>query len=125
LRIFALQRVRDAAGIFDHFEAALDVAAGVGDDLAVLGGEQQGELLDVAFDQLLEFEHDPGATLRIGRGPGRKGVARGGDCLLEVGGGAEAHPGLDAAIVRVEHVALPLAGRMNRARDEMVDITHG
>ena len=37
LGIFALQRVRDAAGELDHFEPALDVALGVGDDLAVLG----------------------------------------------------------------------------------------
>ena len=77
------------------------------------------------FDQRLEVEHHPGAALRVGRGPGRAGVARGGDRALEVGGGAEADPRLDAAIVGVEHVALPLARRDSRAADEMVDVTHG
>ena len=50
--IFALQRMRDAAGEFDHLEAALNVAAGVGDHLAVLGREQVRELVHVLFDQL-------------------------------------------------------------------------
>ena len=106
LGIFALQRVRDAAGELDHLEAALDVALGVGDDLAVLGGEQEGEIVHVGLDQRLELEHHPGAALRVGRGPGGQGLAGGGDRALEVGGGAEAHPRLDAAIVGVEHVAL-------------------
>ena len=38
--VFALQQMRDAAGELDHFQAALDVAFGVGDHLAMLGGEQ-------------------------------------------------------------------------------------
>ena len=41
---FALQEVRDAAGELDDFEAALDVALGVGEGLAVLGREEPREL---------------------------------------------------------------------------------
>src|SRR4029450_6577997 len=40
---FPLQQVRDAARELDHFEPALDVALGVGDGLAVLGGQELGE----------------------------------------------------------------------------------
>ena len=105
LGIFALQRMRDAAGELDHLEPALDVAPGVGDHLAVLGGEEEREILHILLDQRLEVEHHPGAALRVGRGPGREGLAGGGDRALEVGGGAEADLRLHAAIVRVEHVA--------------------
>ena len=124
--IFALQRMRDAAGEFDHLEPALDVALGVGDDLAVLGREQLGELVHVRFDQLLELEHDAGAALRVGRRPAGLGGIGGVDRLLQVGGGAEADPGLDRALVGVEDVRFAVAGGIARAADEMVDFTqHG
>ena len=108
-RIFALERMRDAAGEFDHFEPALDVALRVGDDLAVLARQDVRELVHVGFDQRLVIEHDARAALRVGRGPGRLGGARGVHRALEVGGRAEADMGLDLALVGVEHVALPLA----------------
>src|SRR3546814_19189679 len=44
LGIFALQQMGDAAGEFDDFQAALDVALRVGQHLAMFGGEQQGPL---------------------------------------------------------------------------------
>ena len=43
LGVLALQQVRDADGELDDLEAALDVALGVGDGLAVLAGEQFGQ----------------------------------------------------------------------------------
>ena len=46
--VLALQQMRDAAGELDHLEAALDVALGVGDGLAVLAREAVGELVVVA-----------------------------------------------------------------------------
>ena len=69
----ALQQVRNAAGELHHLEAALDVALGVGEGLAVLGGQQPGEVVVFGLHQLEELEHDAGAALRIGRGPGRLG----------------------------------------------------
>ena len=53
-----LSRVRDAAGELDHLEAALDLAQRVGDHLAVLVGDQPGELVGLAVDQLAEGEQD-------------------------------------------------------------------
>ncbi len=47
---------------------------------------------------------------------GEGGIARCGDRPVEVGRGAEADPGLDAAVVGVEDVAVPLAGRMGARR---------
>ncbi len=71
--IFAFERLRDPAAIFDDLEPALNVAAGIGDDLAVLGAQELGQFLHVRFDQLAILEHDPRAALRIGGGPGRLG----------------------------------------------------
>jgi len=45
LRVFALQHVRDAAAELDHFQPALDIALGIGNDLAVFGREQPRELV--------------------------------------------------------------------------------
>ena len=47
LGVLTLEQVRDADGELDDLDAALDVALGVGDGLAVLEGEQFGELVDV------------------------------------------------------------------------------
>src|SRR3546814_3194794 len=69
LGVFAFQRMRDAAGEFDDFEPALDVAPGVGDDLAVFGRQQVRQLVHVLFDQHLEVEHHPRTPLRIDCGP--------------------------------------------------------
>ena len=69
--VLALEQVRDAAGELDDLEAALDVALGVGDGLAVLAREQLGELVVVALHQLQELHQDAGAPLRVGRGPFR------------------------------------------------------
>ena len=74
------------------------------------------------FDQPLELEHDAGAALRVGRGPGRLGGLGGVDRALELGGGAERDLRLHLALVGVEDVAAARAvGRIAVAADEMVD----
>jgi hypothetical protein len=104
-RIFPFERLRDAAGELDDLEAALNVALGVGDDLAVLGAERVRQLVHVCFDQFLELEHDAGAALRIRRCPSRLSSPGGVHRALELGRGAELHLCLNLALVRVEDVA--------------------
>ena len=88
--------------------------------------EQMRELVHVGFDQLLIFEHDPRAALRIGRRPGGLRGLRGIDRFLEVGGRAQADMGLHLALIGVEHLALPLAAGKAGTADEMVDAAkHG
>ena len=72
--------MRDAAGEFDDFLAAGDFAEGVGDDLAVLGGDDFGELALAGVEQLTELEQHLGAL-------GQRGVTPGG----ERGGGGVDH----------------------------------
>ena len=77
---FALEEMRDAHAEFRHFQAALDVAARVGEGFAVLAGEQFGEVGDVAVEQVHEFHQHAGAALGVGRGPRGLGVAGVFDC---------------------------------------------
>src|SRR3546814_18388063 len=100
----------DAAGEFDDFQAALDVALRVGQHLAMFGGEQQGQFVHILFDQFLEAEHDAGAALGVGRGPFGLGGKGGVDRLLKMGGGGEFQLGLDRAGGGVEDVGQAGAG---------------
>ncbi len=65
--VFALGGMRDATGELDHLQTALDVAFGIRKDLAVLAGQQLGQLVHIGLDQTLELEHDAGTALGIGR----------------------------------------------------------
>ena len=125
LRVLALERLRDAAGIFDHFEPALHVAMRIVDDLAMFAGEQFGQFLLVGFDQPLEFEHHPRAALRIGRGPFGLDLPGGRDRAVEQRGIAQRDFGLDFAGRRVPDLVLARSGAACSADDEMVYLTHG
>jgi hypothetical protein len=52
----ALHQMRNAASEFDHFDAALDVALGVGDGLAVLARQKFSELIVIALHQFEKLE---------------------------------------------------------------------
>jgi hypothetical protein len=67
--------VRDAARELGHLDAALDVALGIRNRLAVLTGEKVGERVHLPRDQVKELHHDAGAALRVGARPGGLGGA--------------------------------------------------
>ena len=125
LGVLALEQMRDAAGELDHFEPALDVALGVGEGLAVLGGEQPREVVEFPLQQLEELEHHARAPLRIGRGPGRLRRLGVGDRVLDLGLLGEGDLGLHLAGIGIEHVA-GAAGRALHllAADEVADLAH-
>ena len=105
--------MRNAAGEFDHFEAALDIALGVGNGLAMLARQHICELVVVALRQFEEFHHDSGAALRVGVRPCflcRLGVL---DRGPDLGLGRQRHLGLDVARHRFEDVR----GASRRALD--------
>ena len=62
-----LQQMGYATGELDHLDAARHLAEGVLGDLAVLGGDQPGEVLPVAVGQIAEAEQDagPGGERRV------------------------------------------------------------
>ena len=67
----ALEQVGDAARELHHLLAAGDLAERVGVDLAVLGGDEGGELVLAGVEQLAEVEDDLGAP-----GDGRPAPSR-------------------------------------------------
>jgi hypothetical protein len=75
VRMLALEQLRDAAGELDDLQPALHLAQRIGQGLAVLGGEQAGDVGLVLLDQIAELEHHPGAALRRRR-PSRSGGLR-------------------------------------------------
>ena len=68
----ALQQMRNAAGELDDLEAARDLALGVGEDLAVLFGDQARQRVVVAVQQFEELEQHARAGQRRRRRPGRE-----------------------------------------------------
>ncbi len=123
--VFALHQVRNAAGELDDFEAALDVALGVGNGLAVLARQEVCELVVIALRQFEKLHHHARAALRIGVGPldlRIPGVLDGG---ADLGLGGQRHLGLDVAGHRLEHVGRPSGRALDLfAADEMSDGTH-
>ena len=117
--------MRDAEREFDHLDAALDVALGVGDRLAVLARQGVGELVVVFGDEVEELHQDAGAALRVYRRPG--GLSRLGvlDRGANLGLGGQSHMGAHRAVHRLEDVggSSRLAGDM-LAADEMPILDH-
>ena len=117
--------MRNAAGELDHLEAALHLAIGVGQDLAVLPGDDGGEFLAVALQQFLEFEHHAGAAQRRGGSPGGPCGGGGGDGGVDFGGAGQSDASDYLAGGRIVDVAEFAAGAGRWfAADEMPDFLH-
>ena len=67
----ALEELRDAGGELDVFEAAGGFASGVGEDLAVLAGEERGNLVEAPLEDFAEAEEDTGSPERTVARPSR------------------------------------------------------
>ena len=79
--VLALQQLRDAAGELDDLEPARDLAARIGEHLAVLARDDRGELAGMLLDQVAEPEQDARAAERRRVRPLGEGRARRGDRL--------------------------------------------
>ena len=123
--VFALHQVRDADRKLDDLEAALDVAARIFDRLAVFLGQQIGEFVILAMDEIDELHQDARAPLRVHRRPfglRRLGVRHRGVHFIDIG---QRDLGLHLAGHRHEHVAFASALARNRLTvDEMTDLSH-
>src|SRR5690606_13590508 len=88
-----------------HLQAALQVAVGVGDGLAVLGGERAGDAVPLVLDELEEAEQDAGAALRAPLPPFELRLPGVGADRLGPGAVRQRDAGLDPAGVGVVDVA--------------------
>ena len=87
---FALQQLRRGGGEFDDFHAALDFALGIGQHLAVFGGDDGGEFVGALFEDAQELVEDAGPAQRRGHGPGGEGLLGDGDGGIDVSRRGEA-----------------------------------
>ena len=83
--VLALEQLRDAARELGDLHAADDLALGVLDDLAVLGGDDPREVVEVLLDEVAEREHDPRAADDADLLPALERRARGGHRGVDVG----------------------------------------
>ncbi len=107
---FALEELADAGGVLDVFEAAHDLAFGVGEDFAVLAIEEGGDLVHAGLEDVAQAEEDAGAAERRLRGPVGEGAGGGFDGGVQLGFGCEGNVGLHGAGGRVEDVAETAGG---------------
>ena len=123
--IFALHQVRHAERELDHLDAALDVAPGVGDRLAVLARQRVRQLVIVLSDEVEELHQDAGAALRIDRRPPGLRRFRVFDRGANFGFRGEGDMGAHRAVHRLENVRCPsrLAGDL-LAADVMPVLNH-
>ena len=94
-----LKQLGGVRRVLDVLDAALDLAHGVAGDLAVLGGEQRGDLFRVLLEQHLELAHHPRAPERRRVPPGRKRFR------------GRLHGGADLRCVGEEHALFGFSGR--------------
>jgi hypothetical protein len=97
--------VRDPGGELDVLEAAGDFAEGVGQHLAVLGGDERGDLLAVGVDELAHVEHDLGPPTETRRPPPDCGCLGGGNGGVDLGDAGEVDARRLLPRCRVEHPA--------------------
>jgi hypothetical protein len=113
LAVAALEQVGDAAGELDVLEATGHLAEGVGLHLAVLGGQEGGDLLAIALHELAQVEHHLGAAGEGGGTPPRLGGAGGGDGPVDLLNRGEVDGRLLLAGRRVEHRPGPPRGALD------------
>src|SRR3989344_1689665 len=115
-------QVTDGGGVLDHFQAAEHITFGIRQGLALFGGEQGGQFLDVLADQLLVFEEDPRAGADRGLAPGLEGFLGAGHGGIHFFGGGEWHTSEDFLGGRVDHVTPLGTARFDElAVDEELD----
>ena len=78
-----------AAGEFDVFQSAADIATRLGQRFAVLAGHALGQFLKVVFEQDLKLHQNPGSFDRRGFHPLGERVRGGADRLVDDIGAAE------------------------------------
>ncbi len=119
----ALQQLRNAAGEFDHFQTAGQLAARIRQHLAMLGGDQARHLVGMPLQQFLEFEQDARPAQRRRVGPGRESGVGGGHGGIDLGAIRQRHPPGHGSGRGIEDVARPAAAAgADGAGDEMADL---
>ena len=82
---------RQVGVVVQAVDQVVDLAAGLGDGLALLVHERQRQLFAVALDQRDRLAQERGARLGVGLGPVLECLVRGLDRRVDIGRGAPRH----------------------------------
>ena len=119
----------EAAGLLggepEDGDGAAHLAAGPLDGLAVLGGDQLGDLLGALGEAAYDVVEGGGPYVRRGRGELLAHGVRGGDGLLDLGVGRHGDRADGAAVPGVGDVEAVLAGGRAACQPEGVGGSHG
>ena len=114
--------MRNAAGEFDHLDAALNVAPRIGNGFSMLRRQKLGEGLEFLLGELEKLEHHPRAALRVRGRPGRLGSLRIGDRVLDLRMLRQGDLCLNLPGIGIKNVAKASGAPFYRlATDEMAD----
>ena len=102
-----LQQVRDRRRRLDRLDAPPDLAVGVGQGLAHVGGDQRRQLLAAGEQALAQRQQRPRPLLRRHRAPARLRRARGLGRGADLGRAAQRHQRRDLAGGRLDVVERP------------------
>jgi len=72
-----------ATGKLDHFDSAPDITARFIKCFAMLASNQEGNLIEILFEQIGESKHDAGALYYRSISPGGKSFLRRLDCQVD------------------------------------------
>jgi hypothetical protein len=115
----------NTAGKLDNIQAALNIAARIGEGLAVFARQQFRQVVELALRQFEEAEQNASAALRVGGGPSRLRCRGHGDRLLDLGALSESNFGLRLSGIGIEHVGAAAGLASNRpSANEMADLPH-
>src|SRR6185437_10840412 len=118
----SLEELRNAAGEFHDVDRARHLALRIGKYLAVLRGDEGGDLVATAVQELEKPEQHAGTAQRRRLRPGREGSGRARDGALHDGGIGEGKPACDLTGRWIEDV-LGAAGiaRYGLTADEVAE----
>ena len=125
LGALALEHVGQPGGEFDVLQPAGDLPLGVGEDLAVLAGQQGREFGPALHEQFADLEENVGALGQARGAPARQGGAGGLDGFLDAVGGGQGDLLLLLAGGRVEDGAVAVCVGNQGAVDEVRNAFHG
>ena len=111
-----LEQLRHATGELDVLQPARDLAQGIARDLAMLGGQQRGQVLAMGLDQVPDPEQDLGPLRERRCAPGRERRCGRGDGSIDIVDRGEVDPTDDLPGRRIEDRTRPTRCARHPAR---------
>ncbi|MNF66743.1 hypothetical protein D3C84_485400 [compost metagenome] len=113
--------MRDTAGEFQNVDAALHFALGIGEYLAVFGGDDSRQVVLALLQQLQVAQQHPCAADRRRVAPALECSGGSGYCLIDGGAAGELNVAGHFAGGRIEHLLMAVVARNAGVVDVVLD----